>query len=1325
MWYPAQVPGMMPVVKPVMQLVATQAPAAGGWLPAAVPAYAVGRGRGRGAPAARAQSPPLAARPAQLPAAGQSTRVMPLHERRKAHLSIIKAFLADSSLDSFEFPEDLTGADREFIHRQCDHYGLFHKSHGPQHRRILRISKSRRADLLDEVSVPVEPLQLGLDADATRFLDWAMRRFAAAGVYDREIRRVPQDRKSRGSLFRVRQPTGAGRGELAVDEARRAELLQVRKTLPAFKASERIVAAVRASNVVIISGATGSGKTTQVPQFILDHCGDILGGRSIVCTQPRRISAMSVSTRVADERGQRIGGEVGYHVRFEGRSGPHTRLLFVTTGVLLRRMHSDPDLTEVGCVICDEVHERDVSCDFSLLVLRQLIRRRPELRVVVMSATLRADRFAQYFRDAGCRAEHVAIQGSLFPVRQLFLEDALAWTSMSAKDISSATDQERERRQQEALSTIAQLGRVERADGGDGCEHTHGLRQQVIRASEQNIGVKYQLILNLIRRIEWSDPAKGGVLVFLPGWKDIAQMQELLRGCREGRDLWVLPLHSQLTSEEQARVFRPAPQGRHPLRKVVLSTTLAETSVTIDDIVWVIDSALMKGKQYDPFGNMESLDNCLVAKANAQQRRGRAGRVQAGFCFTLLPKDKYDALPDFLPPEIARTPLDEVCLQARRLGLGRVEEVLQEALDAPPPESVRHALSQLEALGALEGEEQTLTNLGTVLAMLPVHPVIGKTLLYGAAFRVLDPICVIAAFLSGRSPFVRTPGVARLQGDARAARCGLSESVRSDHIAALRAYEGWVASGRSGGYCRDNLLDPRSMNAADRMAKQFRDLMTHSGFLRRSGGDYSAYKGNVGLIVAALFAGLWPQVAHVGPYVSKKTGKRRGDLCTVLTLDGKTCEIHQGSVNHGVKSREIEQGRTPFAAYFERVRMETTLYLMDTTLFGAVPALLFSTDLEDVGGGVLDVGHKYRRYRMDPGECETVRRLRHLLAFFFQRALDRVDAGGMAEEVVILLAHAVGYPVPLQSVIPGAPVEQRQYRSRQEVLQEVHEMLDRRFGVFELEDSSDDIGPEFVSDSDSEDDTNPTQSPFGPTTPSQTLPTLPSSHAANSPSSVPPEGTEWYFAYGADMSRAHLKDRLAAVGRPDAVRGEVAALLPAHTLAFDWAQPGGFGAALITPSDSEGDEVYGICYGLEKGCAELLRAADSGELREVSVTAMRGGAQISALTVAAPPAAVRPGLLPTQQHLALLTTRADCLPDEYVAMLHDTAAAHEDGSTDSGGSSGSCGDPAEPEGLAESEAAEAAGTEQEAAGTEQEALGADPGGGFPSSPLTPGRAVPS
>lgn len=442
----------------------------------------------------------------------------------------------------------------------------------------------------------------------------------------------------------------------------------------------------------MISGETGCGKSTQVPQFILDQYFARLAAHSnfsgckniepvqILCTQPRRLTAIAIAERVSNERCERVGNVIGYQIRLENKISAATRLTFCTTGLLLRRLQSDPMLEGISHIIVDEVHERSEESDFLLLILKELLEKRSNLRVILMSATLNAAIFSDYFHGTPV----LDIPGRTFAVEQFFLEDILERTkyvmeqdSKYTRKLSKEEYQQLEDNLEEVL--IGQCDppvkmRDERLSLIEMYARYRDYSRTVCKTLWQIEPMKInpELIETVLRYIvggasDW--PQKGTILVFLPGLGEIQTVHETLCDSSvfsvQANRFIIVPLHSTLTNEEQALVFKKAPAGK---RKIVLTTNIAETSITIDDCVFVIDCGQMKEKRFDSNRNMESLDLTWVSRANAMQRKGRAGRVMPGICVHLYTRHRFAH--HFLGqpvPEIQRVPLDQLLLRIKTL----------------------------------------------------------------------------------------------------------------------------------------------------------------------------------------------------------------------------------------------------------------------------------------------------------------------------------------------------------------------------------------------------------------------------------------------------------------------------------------------------------------------------------------------------------------------------------------------------------------------------------------------------------------------------------
>ncbi|XP_011611798.2 putative ATP-dependent RNA helicase DHX57 isoform X2 [Takifugu rubripes] len=782
-------------------------------------------------------------------------------------------------------------------------------------------------------------------------------------------------------------------------------MLEQRRKLPAWQESENILRVLEQSQVLVVTGMTGCGKTTQIPQFILDASLKGPAGQvaNIICTQPRRISAISVAQRVAQERAEQLGNSVGYQIRLESVRSPATRLLYCTTGVLLRRLEGDAELGGVTHVIVDEVHERTEESDFLLLVLKDLVVQRSDLKIILMSATLNAHLFSDYFYN--CPSIH--IPGRTFPVDQFFLEDAIAKTNYVLEDGSPYM-----RSGKPAVSSTSGRGttgaREVVEDLGDDLwnfmsfcnkdfvkdsipDKQLSLQELTLRYKDTKKSVlktiaamdldkiNMDLVENLL---EWivdgkHDYPPGAVLVFLPGLAEIKMLYEQLMSNRMfnnrgSKRCAVYPLHSTLSNEEQQAVFSCPPEG---VTKIIISTNIAETSVTIDDVVYVIDSGKMKEKRYDATKSMESLEDTWVSRANALQRKGRAGRVASGVCFHLFTSHCFQHhLAEQQLPEIQRVPLEQLCLRIKILDVfseQMLESVFSRLIEPPATESLDAAEQRLQDLGALTADEK-LTPLGYHLACLPVDVRIGKLMLFGAIFRCLDPALTIAASLAFKSPFV-SPWDKREEANEKKLAFALANS---DHLALLQAYKGWCSAARNGyqagfRYCRENFLSWRGLQEIASLKRQFAELLSDIGFIKEglrarvierlgskgsdgvleaTGPEANLNSDNIRLMSAMLCAALYPNVVQVrAPQENyKMTSKgamkmhpKANELRFVTKNDG-CVHVHPSSVNYTVRHYN-----SPYLVYHEKVKT-SRVFIRDCSMVSVYPLVL-------LGGGQVNM----------------------------------------------------------------------------------------------------------------------------------------------------------------------------------------------------------------------------------------------------------------------------------------------------------------------------------------------------------------------------------
>ncbi|KAF4509650.1 hypothetical protein G6O67_003798 [Ophiocordyceps sinensis] len=788
----------------------------------------------------------------------------------------------------------------------------------------IRLSIVKKALAYQQASLQDEPMKMYL------MTDWIQQNIN--GIIDNPGKRKPAktidwipDGQSREGWLR-RQQAPAWR-----------DMEAKRQRLPAWQMRDSIVRTVKENHVTIISGETGSGKSTQSVQFILDDLyGDGLGGAAnIVVTQPRRISALGLADRVAEERCTRVGGEVGYTIRGESRRSKDTRITFVTTGVLLRRLQTSGGrvddvvtaLADVSHVVIDEVHERSLDTDFLLNLLREVMKtRRGMLKLILMSATLDAATFNHYFASEGLSVGSVEIAGRTFPVDEYYLDDVIRMTGFNAE----AGDK--------GFITDDTIGRV---------IQTLGHR------------INYNLLVEAVQAVDWelSDEKKsGGILIFLPG---VGEINHACNRLREMRSLHVLALHASLETREQKRVFASPPPGK---RKVVVATNVAETSITIDDIVVVIDSGKVKETSFDAQSNMRKLEETWASRAACKQRRGRAGRVQEGKCYKLYTQKLEQQMAERPEPEIRRVPLEQLCLSVRAMGMRDVATFLGRSPTAPDAQAIEGAMKLLRRMGALDGEE--LTAMGQQLAMLPADLRCGKLMVLGAILGCLDDCVTMSAILSTRSPFVAPQ---EKREEAREARMRFSTGD-GDLVTDLAAFQQWEAMVKEGvpqrqirSLCDESFLSFHTLSDIANTRTQYYTALSEAGIVEPGtvGGGGGASARDPRLLRALLAAAFTPQIARIQfpdrKYASSMSGAVELDpearAIKYFNQENGRVFIHPSSTLFG------SQGFSDNAAYMSYFSIISTskIFIRDLSPLNVFALLLFcgSIELDTLGRGLL------------------------------------------------------------------------------------------------------------------------------------------------------------------------------------------------------------------------------------------------------------------------------------------------------------------------------------------------------------------------------------
>ncbi|PON66853.1 ATP-dependent RNA helicase DHX [Parasponia andersonii] len=769
------------------------------------------------------------------------------------------------------------------------------------------------------------------------------------------------------------------------------KMLEFRKSLPAFREKDRLLRAIAQNQVIVISGETGCGKTTQLPQYVLES--EIESGRgafcSIICTQPRRISAMAVAERVSTERGEPLGETVGYKVRLEGMKGKNTHLLFCTSGILLRRLLSDRNLNGITHVFVDEIHERGMNEDFLLIVLKDLLPRRQDLRLVLMSATLNADLFSSYFEGAPT----IHIPGFTYPVQAHFLEDVLERTGYKLSSFNQIDDygQEKMWKTQRQLvprkrkNKIAAL--VEDALNKSSFEN-YSPRARNSLASWVPDCIGFNLIEAVLCHICRKERL-GAVLVFMTGWEDISCLRDQLKAhplLGDPNRVLLLTCHGSMATTEQKLIFEKPPPN---VRKVILATNMAEASITINDIVFVVDCGKAKETTYDALNNTPCLLPSWISQASARQRRGRAGRVQPGECYHLYPQCVYEAFAEYQLPELLRTPLNSLCLQIKSLQVGSIGEFLSAALQPPEPLAVQNAIGFLKMIGALD-ENENLTYLGKFLSVLPVDPKLGKMLIMGAVFRCFDPVLTIVSGLSVRDPFLLPQDKKDLAGTAKSR---FSAKDYSDHMALVRAYEGWKDAEREGSayeYCWRNFLSAQTLQAIHSLRKQFSFILRDAGLIDVDASNNNRLSHNQSLVRAIICSGLFPGIASVVHRETSMSFKTRDDGQVLL---------YANSVNARYQTIPY-----PWLVFGEKVKVNT-VFIRDSTGVSDSILILFGGALhQGEQAGHLKMLDGYIDFFMDPSLADCYIKLKEELNNLIQGKLQYPNMDIHKEGKYLLLA---------------------------------------------------------------------------------------------------------------------------------------------------------------------------------------------------------------------------------------------------------------------------------------------------------------------------------
>lgn len=694
-------------------------------------------------------------------------------------------------------------------------------------------------------------------------------------------------------------------------------LREQREYLPAFAVREDLLRVIRDNQVVIVVGETGSGKTTQLTQFLYE---DGYGKHGMIgCTQPRRVAAMSVAKRVSEEMECRLGGTVGYAIRFEDCTSKETVIKYMTDGVLLRESLNEPDLDRYSCVIMDEAHERALNTDVLMGLFKKILARRRDLKLIVTSATMNSKRFSDFYGGA----PEFFIPGRTFPVDVMF--------------------------------------------------HRSPVEDYVDQAVQQVLAIHVSM-------------AAGDILVFMTGQEDIEctceLIQERLNALNDPPKLSILPIYSQMPADLQAKIFDRAAPG---VRKVIVATNIAETSLTVDGIMYVVDAGYSKLKVYNPRMGMDTLQITPISQANASQRAGRAGRTGPGKAFHLFTEAAFkDEMYIQTIPEIQRTNLSNTVLLLKSLG---VKDLLDfDFMDPPPQDTITTSLFDLWALGALDNIGD-LTDIGRKMTAFPMDPSLAKMLIASEEYGCSEEMLTIVSMLSVPSVFYR-PKERQEESDAAREKFFVPES---DHLTYLHVYSQWKSNNYSDGWCIRHFLHPKSLRRAKEIREQLLDIMKMQKMSMIScGTDWD-------VIRKCICSGYYHQAAKVkgiGEYINLRTSV--------------TVQLHPTSALYGL-------GYLPDYVVYHELILTSKEYM--STVTSVDPHWL--AELGGVFYSVKEKGYSAREKRVTEVEFNKRMEIEAKMVADKQREAERIDSEAMkmikkpAEAVVKKIAShgAVRRPI--------------------------------------------------------------------------------------------------------------------------------------------------------------------------------------------------------------------------------------------------------------------------------------------------------------------------
>ncbi|XP_050524124.1 3'-5' RNA helicase YTHDC2-like isoform X2 [Daktulosphaira vitifoliae] len=968
------------------------------------------------------------------------------HELHKFMLSDILEYTFSTSLSSEE---------RKYLHMKCADFGLKSKSHGKGNNRSITVYMNKTNIDNKAGNIAISPISKEIVTKICHSVPLTKEMYIELLPNPiKPFQRMAVANCKRNLPLMCNKPMTIP--HLSANE----ELLALRKSLPIWEKRGQIIQEIENNPVVIITAETGSGKTTQIPQFIIDSSAIKNKPCRVICCQPRRIAAISMADRVSNERGENIGMSTGYQVRLESCVSHETTIIYCTTGVLTRtlmdRQQKDNEpikgmLMNVSHIIVDEVHERDKHVDFLLIALRMILPKFPHLKLVLMSATADIKLFSTYFNNCPV----LKVEGKIFPVRDFFLEDILdimKYESPSMLRVKNKTkidywdndvalnatteaiqnmhvvepvkilkpDQEWLKPElDDCMHQIWFNAEVEQIDRmiyyimSEGVpvdyQHSdtgvtllmlvavHGLNDYVLtllnmganpvittrvlnkdaatwaadfkqyetrdlilnykgstttkeqneesrefqvmdrlelykKSLSPNIIIDSYLISHLIKYIILNKKS-GSILVFLPGFEDMSMVNKVITEeliAKDDLKIKIYMLHSMMQTSDQQRVFLPVPKG---YQKVILATNIVETSVTINDIVYVIDSGRVKQKGYNAFNGISCMNVNWISQSCAKQRAGRAGRLCAGECYRLYSRDHYSFMGTHDIPEILRMPLQELCMLAKVITNNmRVMDFLALAIQPPPTLSVIAALEYLKTIEAMDINED-LTDLGFFMLDLSIEPHYAKTLVFAIFLKCLDPVLTIISCLANREPFNLTLNV-NMKTSLGSIRKKLAGDSLSDHIILLRLYQAFNEKSMVGSEL-NNLVSQSIMGLITQTRTQLLGQLRALELIQTRPGpndirDVNSNSNNWAAVKACLLAGLYPNIAKLD-----KTSSRP----ILKTKTEKSVVYHGSSV---LRENCVKDLPSEWIVFEEMTSFNTKKFIKNCTVVSPMTVALFA-----------------------------------------------------------------------------------------------------------------------------------------------------------------------------------------------------------------------------------------------------------------------------------------------------------------------------------------------------------------------------------------------